>query len=90
MKRKTSLGIRRQVGQSASRALNLVLIVHIWVLLNHPTETGVCQTNTPPDRKTGWNISFEITKSRARLQLLLLCCMVKAQVKGVFVSQIPV
>ena len=51
--------------------------------------TGVGETNTPPDKKTGWKISFESTKSRAGLQFLLPGPMAKAQVKGVFLSQKP-
>ena len=44
----------------------------------------MCEENTPPDKNTGWNISFENTKSVAGLQFLLLGHMAKAQVKGVF------
>ena len=51
--------------------------------------TGVCEKNTPPDKKTGWNISFESTKSGAGLQFLLLGRMAKAHGKGVFLLQTP-
>ena len=34
--------------------------------------TGVCEKNTPPDKKTGWKISCGNAKSVAGLQLLLL------------------
>ena len=44
--------------------------------------TGVCEKNTPPDKKTGWKISFESTESGAGLQFLLLARMAKAHVKG--------
>ena len=35
-------------------------------------DTGVCEQNTPPDKKTGWKIGFESTKSVAGLQFVLL------------------
>ena len=50
---------------------------------------GVGETSTPPDKKTGWKISFESTKSRAGLQFLLSGPMAKAQVTGAFLSQTP-
>ena len=49
-----------------------------------PRVTGVCENKTPLDNKTGWNISFESTKSGAGLQFLLLGRMAKAHGKGVF------
>ena len=49
-----------------------------------PCTTAVCEKNTPLDKKTGWKISFENTKSGAGLQLLLLGRVAKAHGKGVF------
>ena len=46
--------------------------------------------NTPPYKKTGWEISFENTTSGAGLQFLPLGRMAKAQVKEAFFSQTPV
>ena len=46
--------------------------------------TGVCENNTPPDMKTGWQISFENTEPGTGLQFLLLRRMAKARAKGVF------
>ena len=45
--------------------------------------TGVCK-NTPPDKKTGWKVSFENTESRTGLRFLLLGRMAKAHMKGMF------
>ena len=42
---------------------------------SHP---GVCEKNTPSDKKTGWKISFESTQSGAGLQFLLLGPMASA------------
>ena len=42
--------------------------------------------NTPPDKNTGWKISFENTKSVAGLQFLPLGRMAKARAKGMFIS----
>ena len=50
----------------------------------HLPAQGVCEKNTPLEKKTGWKISSENTKSVAGLQFLLLGRMAKAQVKGVF------
>ena len=44
-------------------------------------DTGVCEKNTPPEKNTGWKISFENTKSRAGLQFLLVGRMAKARAK---------
>ena len=44
--------------------------------------TDVCEKNTPPDKKTGWKISPENTKSGAGLQFLLLGRRATALVKG--------
>ena len=45
------------------------------------SDAGVCGKNTPPDKKTGWKISFENTESGAGLQFLLLGRMAKAHVQ---------
>ena len=50
--------------------------------ISNLVDTGVCETSTPPDRKTSWEISFENTTSLAGLQFLLLGRMAKAQDKG--------
>ena len=44
--------------------------------------TGVSEKNTPPDKRTGWKISFESTKSGAGLQFRFLGRMAKARAKG--------
>ena len=43
---------------------------------------SACEKNTPPDKMTGWEFSFENLKRGAGLQVLLLGRMAKAQVKG--------
>ena len=40
----------------------------------HASDTGVCEKNTPLDKKMGGEISFQKTKSGAGLQFLLLGC----------------
>ena len=45
---------------------------------------SVNKNNTPPDKKAGWQICFESTKSETGLQFLLLGRMAKARAKGVF------
>ena len=52
--------------------------------------TGVREKNTPPDKKTRENTSFENNESGAGEQLLLLDCRARACAKGVFISQTPV
>ena len=47
------------------------------------------EKNTPPEKTTGWRISFESARSGAGLQFLLLGRMAKAHVKGVFFSEKP-
>ena len=42
--------------------------------------TGVCENNTPPERRTDGKISFQSTKSGAGEQLLLQDCMAKAPI----------
>ena len=42
------------------------------------------KTNTPLDKKAGWKIIFQNTKSGAGLQFLLLDRTAKASAKGVF------
>ena len=46
--------------------------------------TGVCEKNTPPEKKKDGNIGFGNTESGAGEQFLLLDCMAKARAKGVF------
>ena len=58
--------------------------------MKSPDNTGVYEKVTPPDKKTGWKISFENTESGAGLQFLLLGRMAKARVKGVIILQTPV
>ena len=41
---------------------------------------------TPPDKNTGWQVSFESTKSGAGLQILLLGRAAKAQASQLFFS----
>ena len=48
---------------------------------NNSSSTGICEKNTPPDKKTGWKISFESAKSGAGLQFLSLDCRAKAHLK---------
>ena len=70
--------------------LILLILLQIHGVSNNDTstnsnDTGVCDKNTPPDKNTGWNISFESTASGAGLQSLLLGRMANAQVKGVVI-----
>ena len=49
--------------------------------------TGVCEKGSPADKKTGWQFSFESTKSEAGSRCLPLACRAKAHLKGVRVSR---
>ena len=45
---------------------------------------GVCEKDTPPEKSTHWNSSFQNTKSGAGEQFLLLDCRARACAKGLF------
>ena len=45
------------------------------------SDTGVCEKNTPPERKTLWTISLKSTKSGTGEEFLLLFCRAEAYVK---------
>ena len=51
------------------------------------THTGVCEQNTPPDSNTIVKIGFQSAKSGAGEQCLLLDCMARAHIKGVFLHR---
>ena len=46
--------------------------------------TGVCEKNTPPEKKTLGEISLKNSESGAGEEFLLLLCRGKGRVKGVF------
>ena len=52
--------------------------------------TGVCEIQTPPEKRTRENVGFESAKSVAGEQLSLLDCRARACAKGVLISQTPV
>ena len=54
------------------------------LVVGFDTGTGTVSVNknTPPDKKTGWEISFENTKTVAGLQFLLPGRMAKAQARA--------
>ena len=55
----------------------------------HTYGTGVCEKNTPPEKKALGKISVQSTKSGAGEQLFSLGCRAEARAKGVFL-QTPV
>ena len=66
---------------AAPSPLFAVLLLHV---VRAPTTPYRClNKNTPPDKKRGWKISSESTKSGAGLQFPLLGRMAKAHVEGV-------
>ena len=50
--------------------------------MGRPPDTGACEKNTPPEKKTLWNIGSQSTKSGAGEQFWALDRMAKAWVKG--------
>ena len=60
----------------------MYVYIHIYI------HTGVCEKNTPPEKNTGGEISFESTESGAGEQFPPLDCKVDAHVKGVFSADI--
>ena len=48
--------------------------------------TGVVEKDTPTEKNTHWNLSFQRTKSGAGGQLLLLDRRARARIKGIFFS----
>ena len=58
-------------------------------MLEQVCDTGVCEKNTPPEKKTCEKIGFQSTKAGAGQQFLLLDCRARARIEGVFV-QTPV
>ena len=67
-----------------------MLYVCIDVLVVPVVHTGVCEKNTPPEIVKCGKTSFQKAKSGAGKQFLLLVCMAKAHLKGVFFSQTSV
>ena len=53
----------------------------------NPYDACVCQTNTPPEKKTPGKISLKNIRSETAEEFLLLDCTAKAHVIGVFFSQ---
>ena len=51
--------------------------------------TGLCETNTPPEKRTYGKIGFRSAKSKAAEHFLPLESRVKARAKGMFFSQTP-
>ena len=64
----------RRASMSSARLLFVVSAIVRTICV----DTGVCDKNTPPEKKTCGKLSFKHTKSEAGEQFLLLCCKAKA------------
>ena len=72
-------------------------LVHVYVIVRYEYNsytyryhTGVCEKNTPPEKRTLGKIGFRSTKSGAGEQFLPLECKAKACAKAVSFSETPV
>ena len=63
------------------------MIWHNRVQFIQARYTGVCDKNTPPEKKALAEISFENTNSGAGEEFLLKDCRGDARLKGMFFSQ---